>query len=731
MSESDSETPETTHDDPSSAPETPEESSGDAYLDKILEEGVLKGQARPELAQLLMAAFMVFALGWLAYTSSLTADFFIEDEQAIVANENLHRIPTISRGWGDGISPLAALTIAIDWTLGDGSPIPFRITQLMLHLLNAVLVFLLCRTIVRKGETEAPAMAGGLWFALIFTGTETVSALGERDVLLGVGLLLLSAVLMERAARGESLRLFDYVLALCAGGLSTVSGIGPALVALLLIGFIIAKHRLAMLPVMALYPLLAYLQGSLGEISFLDGDSTMPIYFGVGLIGAMLLTLSLSYAPGRTLRLAMGVGSAVVLFASAFVTNQQVAERQDEIFHWSRTNEACPDCFEPKLKLALLYMRDAEAMNQRAALDPIDAEENSRIDQSMRFASGFFSDARTIQSDLDGHLPEYASSLYKTDDIPGAIEVMRDAIALSPTDAELISTIAQWYAADSSESGDVQELRSALDYYDALDALDATTERDRLVRAECFLRLGLAREAVDQLRMIRDQEVLRDAQPLMKQIQSRMSRMQRFEQDFNQAAQSNRPYDELLRPRVSQLLAEGFVMRARYFAEELVRATGNANGEDWVQLGALYAGTGDLESLKEHWPPPFGLRDPWNSVADELVQQKNYNAAFAVLESEMERAVALETLAGIAREQDDLREAMGLYQQAANEFPERKSAWLALGELSIELEQTANLNAILERAAAAGATAEEIEALKSEAGLGDTPADQLQRTIIR
>ena len=731
MSENESNTPETEADEAASEAIAPEESSGDAHLDKILEEGVLKGQARPELAQLLMAAFMVFALGWLAYTSTLRADFFVEDELAIVQNENLHRIPTISRGWGDGISPIAALTFAIDWTLGGGSPVPFRVTQLLLHLACAVLVFLLCREVSKKHGSEAAAMAGGLWFALVPTGVVTVTLLSERDTILELFFLLLGGLLMLRATKGDQLDLVKFVLAFCAGGLAIVCGMGPVAVGMLLSGAFGKAKLLPRLIVLNAFILLLFLPGTHWEYSIFDIRSTIMIYYLFGLIGAIVIAFTLSLVPVSRLRTGLGAGVAAFLVAFALMTNMQASERQDEEFYWTQQADKAPEAFEPKLRLAMVYERMTAQLEEEIAQDPMAGNARGELDRRIRMASGYYGDARRIEPNLRGRLSNYAHALKKFGETAQAIDVMRDAIAVEPQNAELIRTIALWHADVFAETNNVQRLRTALDYYDALDDLDAATERDRFARADSFMKLGLAKEAADQLRLIKDQDVLRDAQPLIKAVQPRMTRMQQHQKEFTEAAQGNRPIEELLRPRLAQLIAEGFILRARYTAEELVRATGGTNAEDWIQLAALYAGTGNLEGLNQHWPPPETMTDPWDALARELVQQKNYNAAFAVLETQGERAEALESLAAIARERNDMQEAVALYQRAAQEFPDRKIAWLALAEIAIEQNQIGNLAEILKRAEAAGASTEEIETLKTRAGLEGAQQVQLQPSIIR
>lgn len=727
MSDTESESPETAPEEEHSAPDTPEESSGDAHLDKILEEGVLKGQARPELAQLLMAAFMVFALGWLAYTATLRADFFIEDQQTIVANENLHRIPTISQAWGEGISPIAALTFAMDWTLGGGSPVPFRTTQLLLHLAISVLIFLYLRKAFARHHSEAAAMAGGLWFALSPTATQTITALAGRDALVGVFFVALGSYLMLSASRSEQFGYTRFVCAIFSAWASTSCGIGPVMA-----GFFVGvpydrnsiPTRFAVIIGIATVP---YLAGVPWTESLLGAKEAWIDYYGYGVIGAFAVAAALTVIPGVKLRTGIGTAVAAVLFAFAFMTNLRAAERQDELFYWTRQSDAAPDAFEPKLRLAMLHEREATLVVEEGS----ESTDRRNDEHLYRLAAGHYRDAMQIRSDLDGHLADFARVLHASDETIEAIGIMREAVALEPREPELIRDLARWHAELVTDPLGPDHLRSALDYYDALESLEALTDRDRFNRADSFMKLGLAREAADQLRPIKDQDVLREAQPLIKQIQPRMSRMTRYQNDINKAAEEKRPMAELLRPRLAQLLAEGYIPRARYIAEELVRSTGNTNPDDWVQLAALYLGTGGMNSLRQHWPPPAGMENPWEAVAKELVAQKNYNAAFAALESAGDRAVALETLGAMARENGDLREAIGAYQRAANDFPTRKTAWLALAEIAIEQGQTAGLTATLDRAAQAGATPEEIEALKAKAGLDNSVREQLTPTIIR
>src|SRR6185437_3129902 len=45
--------------------------------------------------------------------------------------------------------PLASLTFSLNWMLGRGSPLPFKVTNIAIHLINGVLVFCMLRALMR------------------------------------------------------------------------------------------------------------------------------------------------------------------------------------------------------------------------------------------------------------------------------------------------------------------------------------------------------------------------------------------------------------------------------------------------------------------------------------------------------------------------------------------------------------------------------------------------------
>lgn len=221
-------------------PLSEEDSTGDPWLDKLLSEGILKGRARLGLAQTCMAAFVIAAVGWITFSGTASSPFLLGDLEPLVERAALHQVATISRGWDAEIGPISAFTYAINWFMGDGSAFPFQVTQIAIHLLNSLLVFLLCRRLVKGRDGEALPMAAGLLFAVHPVSTYAVNTLTDRDLLLGTFFMLLSLVLYLGAIQAERVGWTRVVLSLISFGLAWVCGAWVCVLPILVVAFTLA-----------------------------------------------------------------------------------------------------------------------------------------------------------------------------------------------------------------------------------------------------------------------------------------------------------------------------------------------------------------------------------------------------------------------------------------------------------------------------------------------------------
>ena len=123
--------------------------------------------------------------------------------------------------------PLSWLTFAIDWSIGGLRPITFHLTNLLLHVANGLLVYVLAlRILERGGGPERPlravAAAAALFFALHPLRVEAVAWATERRDVLATFFVLLTTLAYVRwcgkgGARWWGVALGLYALSLLAG----------------------------------------------------------------------------------------------------------------------------------------------------------------------------------------------------------------------------------------------------------------------------------------------------------------------------------------------------------------------------------------------------------------------------------------------------------------------------------------------------------------------------------
>ncbi len=96
----------------------------------------------------------------IVYWPGMSGGWVFDDYPNIVDNSAIHITPghsTVAAWVNAAISspasflrrPLASITFALDWMAGNGSPWPFKVTNIVIHLINGVLVFCMLRTLLR------------------------------------------------------------------------------------------------------------------------------------------------------------------------------------------------------------------------------------------------------------------------------------------------------------------------------------------------------------------------------------------------------------------------------------------------------------------------------------------------------------------------------------------------------------------------------------------------------
>ena len=162
---------------------------------------------------------------FLCFFSVLKSGFVWDDHIALVENphyrglslSNLHWMFTTSLN--ANYHPIAWLTLGFDYLVWGMNPVGYHLTNLLLHLVNACLFFLLLAALLksapRAGEdrpdpwVQRGALAGALLFAIHPLRVETVSWVSTRGDLVCAFFLLLTVLAylkMTRAGQGTKQR---------------------------------------------------------------------------------------------------------------------------------------------------------------------------------------------------------------------------------------------------------------------------------------------------------------------------------------------------------------------------------------------------------------------------------------------------------------------------------------------------------------------------------------------
>src|SRR3989338_6179942 len=93
-----------------------------------------------------------------SYFNALSGAFQFDDYKVIVDNPSVHSWEAWFAGLGHGIRPLLKFSYTLDWTMGLGVT-GFHITNLLIHLANAWLVFRLSEIFIEHCQLDGRASA--------------------------------------------------------------------------------------------------------------------------------------------------------------------------------------------------------------------------------------------------------------------------------------------------------------------------------------------------------------------------------------------------------------------------------------------------------------------------------------------------------------------------------------------------------------------------------------------
>ncbi len=162
----------------------------------------------PDVPVILLLALAVF----ISYANALTGDFQFDDYNVIVNEVQVHSWSAWYDHLGNGIRPLLKFSYTLNWTMGMGVA-GFHLTNLLIHLANAWLVYRLAQEFVaglgQREELRQVPLIAALLFAVHPVHTEAVSYICGRSASL-MTLFYLAGLLAYVQGRARNDRVLLY-----------------------------------------------------------------------------------------------------------------------------------------------------------------------------------------------------------------------------------------------------------------------------------------------------------------------------------------------------------------------------------------------------------------------------------------------------------------------------------------------------------------------------------------
>ncbi len=162
-----------------------------------------------------LALLLIVGSGLAAYLPAFEASFHLDDGPSIRDNAALRRldpVPTF-RFWPTRF--VTYYSFAITFRFANLDPAPYHAGNVVIHLVNALTVFLLLKRITTKGS-PLPALFGALFFLLHPVQTQAVTYVVQRATSLAAGFYLLFLLFYLKSRDGGRGRTAFYLLSLLA-----------------------------------------------------------------------------------------------------------------------------------------------------------------------------------------------------------------------------------------------------------------------------------------------------------------------------------------------------------------------------------------------------------------------------------------------------------------------------------------------------------------------------------
>lgn len=227
-------------------------------------------------------------IAFIAYAPGLQGAWLFDDYPNIVDNNDLHikhlslaelTSAALSSPSSDFKRPLASLSFALNIYANGIDPMAMKLTNVIIHLMNGLLVFLLSRRLIARGdipderEGRTAALVAGAWLLLPINLTavlyvvQRMESLANIFVLLGLYGYVVGRQRMQRSGSGFALSAASLILGTGIGLLAKETAILTPLYAFFIEWIVFRdktpRQRLPR-PVAVLFALILFIPGILG-----------------------------------------------------------------------------------------------------------------------------------------------------------------------------------------------------------------------------------------------------------------------------------------------------------------------------------------------------------------------------------------------------------------------------------------------------------------------------------
>lgn len=655
-------------------------------------QGVLKTDRGNNVAQVLINAFLICVFGFLVYFSTLAIPFHGADLEAFVSRTDLQRVATWPLAQAHlPHEPLALVSLAANYVVGGGSPGVLHAGNLLLHLLNAVLLYLVVRVLLRGEGHELAAALSGFILLVHPSVTQAVNVLVDRAALQGLFFSLLALLAWLHASRDGATRpggfvaagaLYIAAVASCTLYLimplvalavrPTVARRGATAVGTLAAMVFMAVTLSAAHSLPTAQVLLPTLREAVVDVFAFQATAITPVgnpphwaawwaYLIVATVaGALPVVLRL--VPVRSIRTGAGVVIGIGILVMAVPTHQHTTRWGLPEERWSGALQ------DPGARLALAKYHRHEATATG------DAEQ---ANLHLHAAARALEHAETGEEhDLLGQI------LFALDRVDASRTHLLHALTLNPYAREAHVTLARIAENRARRTGDAQALAEAARHYGRADALAPLSPSLRGPYAGILGQQGRHPEAVRELEGLTSDEAPEQLDAMLKHFRAAAHRTTQL----RQAALQNPGDATAAAGQAEAALLGGQWQSAYYMLDRFLRQDGS-NGNAWELMAVVQAQAKTSDAFVAEWGgAPPATAEAWRSVAARVASAGQWEPAARYLAQATggapgDLSVRLE-LAKTAETIGRVDQAVRILQEAAAGYPESPAPWTRLAAIA-------------------------------------------------